>query len=293
MGSSAGHRDAGSPSARADLYHDALGLSVHGTAMPLLLDKTLTLLVMPLGVAIGAGLLALVALALGRRRSAGGLLAFTIVWLWGWSVPPTAGALRGPLADLYPIRQVETLPAADAIVVLGGGINPIRGDMIYPNLSDSTDRIWHAARLYHAGKAPLIIASSGNVWGRPGQQTKADAMRMLLNALGVPDDAILLEASSRNTRQNAVFTEKLATSRGIRQVLLVTSYWHLRRAEAAFKHVGLDVIPAAADHLRSPRTGFRRLRVSSFLPSARILRSNSRFIKEYLGYLVYRLRGWA
>ena len=261
--------------------------------MPVQMDKILTLLAMPLAVAIGAVLLALVALALGRRRSAGGLLAFTIVWLWGWSMPLTASALRGPLADLYPIQRAETLPAADAIVVLGGGIKSIRGDMIYPNLGSSTDRIWHAARLYHAGKAPLIIASSGNVWSRPGQQSKADAMRMLLNALGVPDDAILSEASSRNTRQNAVFTEKLATSRGIRQVLLVTSYWHLRRAEAAFKHVGLDVIPAAADHLQSPRTGFQRLYVSSFLPSARSLRNNSRYFKEYLGYLVYRLRGWA
>ena len=293
-GPRAGHRDAGFQGIRADLYHHALGLSVYGTVMPLLVDKILTLFVMPLGMAIGAGLLALAAFALGRHRTAGGLLAFAIVWLWGWSTPLATRTLVAPLADPYPAQRVETLPAADAVVLLGGGIGPIQGNMIYPDLKGSTDRIWHAARLYHAGKAPLIIASSGNVWGRRKQQSKADAMRMLLSALGVPDDAILIEGSSRNTRQNAVFTEKLAADRGISQVLLVTSYWHLRRAEAAFKRVGLDVIPAATDHTNtsSARARLEKPLVFSFLPTVGTLSTNSRFIREHLGYLVYRLRGW-
>lgn len=259
--------------------------------MPLLLDKTLTLLAMPLGMAIGAALLALAAFALGRRRTAGGLLTFAFVWLWGWSTPFAARAVIGPLKDPYPVRQVETLPAADAIVLLGGGIQPIQGDMLYPDLSSDTDRIWHAARLYHAGKAPLIIASSGKVWGPPKNQSKADAMGMLLEALGVPDDAILIEGSSRNTRQNAVFTEKLAADRGISQVLLVTSYWHLRRAEAAFRRVGLDVIPVAIDYY--PEVWRAKLRILSFIPRVGALSSNTIFIREHLGYLVYRLRGWA
>ena len=205
--------------------------------MPLLLDKILTVLVLPLGVAVGTGLLALAALALGRRRGAAGLTAFAVVWLWVWSTPFPTRALVGPLADPYPIQPVEMAPVADAIVLLGGGIKPIRGDMIYPDLADSADRIWHAARLYHAGKAPLIIVSSGNVLDNLKQPSRAGAMRMLLDALGVPDDAMVIEDSSRNTRQNAVFTERLATARGIERVLLVTSHWHLRRAEAVFRRV--------------------------------------------------------
>lgn len=30
-------------------------------------------------------------------------------------------------------------------------------------LRESADRVWHAARPYHAGKAPLSIVSAGNV----------------------------------------------------------------------------------------------------------------------------------
>ena len=259
--------------------------------MPIVLDKILTLLAMPLGVAVGAGLLALAALALGRRRGAAGLTAFAVVWLWGWSTSLATGAIIDPLADPYPVRRVETLPAAEAIVLLGGGIDPIRGDMVYPDLKGSTDRIWHAARLYHAGKAPLIIVSAGNTWGSRKRQSKADAIRMLLDALGVPDDAIVIEDSSRNTRQNAVFTEKLATARGIERVLLVTSHWHLRRAEAVFRRVGLDVTPVATDYThRGDLPG--KLLVFEFLPSASTLLFNTLLFKEHLGYLVYRLRGW-
>ena len=258
--------------------------------MPLVLDKALTLLALPLGAAVGAGLLALVAFAFGRRRGAAVLGAFAVVWLWGWSTPLPTGAIVAPLADSYPVRGIETLPAADAIVLLGGGIKPLRGDMVYPDLNDSADRIWHAARLYHAGKAPLIISSAGNVWGGPRRPSKAQAMRMLLEALGVPDHAIVIEARSRNTRENAVFTEKIASDRGIGRVLLVTSYWHLRRAEAAFRRVGVDVIPVAIDYVA--RRSFAKPRVLTFLPSVSALSFNSLLLKEHMGYLVYRLRGW-
>ena len=115
---------------------------------------------------------------------------------------------------------------------------------------------------------------------------------MLLNALGVPDDAIVIEDSSLNTRQNAVFTEKLATARGIERVLLVTSHWHLRRAEAVFRRVGLDVTPVATDYSYYGKDLPAKLRIVKLLPSASTLLFNSMLFKEHLGYLVYRLRGW-
>lgn len=259
--------------------------------MPLVLDKVLTLLALPLGTAVAAGLLALAAFAFGGRRTGAALTAFAVVWLWAWSTPLPTGAIVGPLADPYPVRRIETLPSADAIVLLGGGIEPISGDMVYPDLRDSADRIWHAARLYHAGKAPLIISSAGNVWGGPERPSKAQAMRMLLEALGVPGHAVVIEDSSRNTRGNAVFTERIASGRGIGRVLLVTSYWHLRRAEAAFRRVGLDVVPVAIDYVDGRRS-FARPLVLTFLPSVNTLSFNSLLLKEHVGYLVYRLRGW-
>lgn len=261
--------------------------------MPILLDKVLTLLAMPLGTAVGVGLLALAALALGRRRAALVSIAFATAWLWIWSIPATGDALLSSLTRHYPFRNVEALPAADAIVVLGT-VNPNPVDPAYPDLGDTSDRAWHAARLYLAGKAPLIIVSAGNVWRISDKKSAAGATRVLLNALGVPDSAIVTEDRSRNTRQNAVFTAELAGGQGIRKVLLATSVWHMPRAEAAFRRVGLEVIPAPTDY-RSAGGVYRSAKpwILRILPDSGALSRNTRVLREHLGFLVYRLRGWA
>ena len=257
--------------------------------MPLLADKILGLLAMPLGIAVSAGLLALAALVLGRRRGAAELLVFAIVWLWGWSTPLAGNALINSLMDRYPPRRAETLPTADAIVLLGGGIQPISDDRLYPELTGSADRIWHAARIHQAGKAPLIVVSGGNVWGTPGMEPEAGAMRTLLTTFGVPEHAIVTETGSRNTRESAVLTAELAAGRGIGRVLLVTSAWHMPRAAAVFERTGLDVVPAATDHGRQSARPW----ILMILPDAGALGLSTRAFKEYIGLLVYRIRGWA
>lgn len=256
------------------------------------IDAFLTLLALPLGAALGVGLLALVALALHRRRTAAGLLTFALVWLWAWSTPMAAGALQDSLGRRYPFQRAEALPSAGAIVLLGGGASQHPSAPLHPNLDSASDRAWHAARLHHAGKAPLIIATGGHKWGPVGRASPAEADSALLAALGVSKEAIVIDNRSRNTRENAEFAGKLLAERGIRRVLLTTSVWHMPRAEATFRRAGLDVIPAATDYLPP----FKRAKSSlifRLLPNANALRANSRTFREYLGLLVYRLRGWA
>ena len=120
-------------------------------------------------------------------------------------------------------------------------------------------------------------------------QSEADASRVLLNALGVPQNLIVTESDSRNTRQNAIFTAGLAADRGIRSILLVTSAWHMPRAVAAFRQTALEVIPAATDYTYMDPAPL----ILMILPQAGGLALSTRALKEYLGLLVYRLRGWA
>lgn len=261
--------------------------------MSLPLDWMLTQIALPLGSTLGAGLLAFAALALGWRRTAVGLCTFAVVWLWGWSMPVVARALDQSLSNGYAFQPAEALPAADAIVLLGSGSRPNPAAPSHPDMNEAVDRIWHAARLYRGGKAPLIIVSSGYRWGRlrPSELAPADAARVLLLSLGVPDSAIVVEKRSRTTRQNALYTAELVAEQGIRKVLLTTSAWHMPRAEAAFRQVGLAVVPAATDYLPPdprPKTSYLR-----FIPTVSALSVTSRSLREYLGLLVYRVRGWA
>jgi len=173
---------------------------------------------------------------------------------------------------------------ADAIVVLGGSVMPPDALGRLVDLSGGADRVWHAARLYKAGKAPLILLSGGS---DPAYSvmSEAQAMQVFLRDLGVPDSAMLLEQESRNTRQNAEHSARLLGERGLSRILLVTSALHMERALREFESRGLEVIPAVTDREAGepPPIPWR------YLPDADSLSASARALKELVGQLVVRM----
>lgn len=240
---------------------------------------------MPMGTASASVLLALVALALGRRRIATGLFSFALVWIWFWSAPATAGLAFRLLREPYPLPLIEDLPTADAIVVLCGSAAPPTLQRPYALLLGTADRVRHAARLQHADKAPTIIVS-GRLNRHLDLEACAESMRQWLIAFGVPGEAIYVEGRSKNTRENAVFTAEIAASLGIDSVLLVTSNGHMARAHGAFAKTALRTFPAPVSE---QSTGINFLAV---VPNVWTLNASSGAIREWIGRLVYRLRGW-
>ena len=186
--------------------------------------------------------------------------------------------LRGAMESAYPSVPVTELPAAQVIVVLGGGIEVPQSGR--PDLNQAADRMWHAARLYKAGKAPVLILSGGLAFAE-GTMSEAASMQTFLRDLGVPDAAMLLEERSVNTRENAQFTAKLMHERGMQSLLLVTSALHMPRSVRLYEAQGLKVIPAATDH------EFRTYPVwRSLVPDAQALDGSGRAFKEALAWLL-------
>jgi len=247
-----------------------------------IISKLATALISPLGSALFGGLLALILGFAGRRRLAMGLGVLSLAWLWAWSLPVTSYAIRGHLENQYPAADASALPSADAIVVLGGGTAPVSYGASYPNLGPGSDREWHGARLYLAGKAPLIILSGGHD-PQFTATSSAESMLRFITALGVPRSDILLEEKSRNTTQNADFTADILARRGINRILLVTSALHMPRSVALFEAQGLEVFPAATDHEVTALPGWRK-----WLPDPGALDGSSRAIKEMVGRLMGR-----
>ena len=126
-----------------------------------------------------------------------------------------------PIAALWFSRPLLCLDDgamhADAIVVLGG---------------DKLQRPPRALELYQAGAAPKIILSG---------QGDCDEFRLFLAGHGVPVQAIELECRSRNTSQNARFSIALLRAQGARRVIVVTSWFHSRRAIHCFRHYAPDL----------------------------------------------------
>lgn len=143
--------------------------------------------------------------------------------------------------------------------------------------------MWHAARLYHAGKAQRLLLSGGVV--REGEGSEAEAMQTLLLDLGVPASAMVLEGTSQNTRSNAAQSASLLQAQGVDTVILVTSALHMPRARRTFERMGLRVIPAPTDFevINEP------WQASQLLPEADALNGSARAFKEWVGRLAQGL----
>jgi uncharacterized SAM-binding protein YcdF (DUF218 family) len=260
----------------------------------LFLSKFLPPLVYPLGLAC---LALAVALACRGRRGQVTLIVLSIALLWLGGNRLIGMAIMRSLESRYP--PLAQTPRAPVIVVLGGGSRSPDFPRPTAELNEAGDRLLYAAWLYKQGAAPHLLLSGGRAaWLGSGRVDEAEAMAQALEMMGVPRTALWLEDGSRNTHENAGETRRLLAERGITEVILVTSAMHMPRSVRLFERQGLRVIPAPTDfqvteadwdYFTRPDLGIQML---NLLPDAEGLAATSRALKEYIGMVVYALRGW-
>jgi uncharacterized SAM-binding protein YcdF (DUF218 family) len=254
------------------------------------LVKILTQLFYPLCIALALMAIALVQLARRRLPAGRRLLVAALLVLVPPSLPACGFPLLSWLESRYPPVVPESTPSAGAIVLLGGAISPRHPPLDWTDLNGAVDRIFHAARLWRAGKAPIVVSSGGGGPYIGGPQTPSEAMADILVELGVSRDAIVLEKQSRNTYENALYSKRLLDERGIRDVLVVTSASHMLRALSVFRSLGLQAIPAPTDFETGGAIDYTW--PSVWIPDAGALAETGVAVKEYLGIAVYMARGW-
>lgn len=257
------------------------------------INHTIAFMTSPLAVSLALIVFGLTLCVVNSRRKDPSRFSFLIshfslligvFYLWFMSTGLAYRWLGLGLEREFPPVPVEELPQADAIAVLGGGIGSCTNVTCYPELYMSADRVTHAARIWKAGKAPVIIPS-----GKGG----VNAALPYLKELGVPETAVLVENESGNTEENARSVkrevERLGGG-GERKVILVTSAWHMRRSLLMFRKYapGIDIIPAACDYEAMVHMDAWNF-FGDLIPNADSLLRNSYMLKEYIGYWGYRI----
>lgn len=220
------------------------------------------------------------------------LSGFSLLWLM--AMPVTGQWLIQQLEVQNPVQLAKQYPPADVIVLLGGGIKGAAPpERPLPDMESAADRVWFAAELYHAHKAPVVIASGGALSWSGSTQTEADAMQQLLERMAVPETAILQEGNSLNTEQNASFTKQLIEDKKItaETILLVSSASHLPRAMAIFQKQfpNSRLIAASCDLRANSKIGEDLL---DWLPQASAFDTFVLAWHEHLGYWIYRLKSY-
>jgi uncharacterized SAM-binding protein YcdF (DUF218 family) len=237
-----------------------------------------------------AGLLAWLLGFTRLRRTARTLALLALVVLYVTSTPAFANWLASRLEWSVPSVPIEAAPTADVAVLLGGVLRQPLPPRTEADFSDAVDRVLTAARLYREGKVATILVSAGNIPWLAAVAPEADLIADFLVELGVPREAIVVETESRNTRENAVNSAAIMAARGWTTGLLVTSALHMPRAAETFAAAGLDLRPVPTDfRTRMPVVDS----ALDFLPDAGALALTTEAVKEFIGRLVYRLRGWS
>ena len=253
------------------------------------LSKILPVFVMPISVAIVLLLVALFFLRRDMRRTAAVMVVLAVGVLWVASTPFAASTLYRQLESSYPPVPLEEVPERGCMVVLGGALGGVIAPRVDIDMNESIDRIYKAAALYRAGKAPAVIVTGGNQPWSKIYTAEADLIRDLLMEWGVPEDAIFLEGSSRNTRENALYSKNVIDAMSCTDALLVTSAAHMPRAVAAFNRAGVVVTPVSTD-VRAVAQNLPGL--MDFMPTADALAMTSSAIREWIGQKVYSWKGW-
>ena len=248
------------------------------------INKIIGAFLNPLGIGLLLMLFAIVLARLKRCRVSCVCGILSIAWLWFWSTGFAGRMIGLSLEREFPPQLAEAMPAADAIVVLGGGVGLNTNACSYAKLFSSADRAWHGARLYRAGKAPKVFVTC-----------EADARFMV--DLGVPRTAITVNNKARNTEeeareiQNEVERRKEKGESAEREprVLLVTSAWHMRRAKLMYERYakGVEVVPAATDYVNL--TMFDKpLEFKDFISDSVMIGQNAYMFKEWIAYYGYK-----
>jgi len=176
----------------------------------------------------------------------------------------------------------EAPQPADAIVVLGGGMHCGAGELEASSLS----RLEKGLELWRAGYAPRLTLSDtvGEIFGDVRCPSLGQVAERRVQALfGLEGPEVVLLPQMRTTRTEAMAVARLAQERGWSGVLLVTTPAHSRRASGAFRKLGLSVVSVVSSE--------SRFDVALQAPADR-LQALTPLVREYLGLLLYRLRGW-
>ena len=116
---------------------------------------------------------------------------------------------------------------------------------------------------------------------------EAIILKDLCLKLGIPKKDLIIEPVSRNTRENAVFTRKMFSNYN-QKVILITSAFHMRRAAGCFKKAGFNIDTFGTDPLEIAVFGID----DYFIPKADPINKWTILIKEWIGYISYKLAGY-
>ncbi len=250
------------------------------------LHKILPIFLLPTGLTL---LLVVSGLILRRRA----LILIGLLVLWFSSTPVISNLAARSIEGGAERSLAIDAPTADAIVVLSGGRVVTPGKAAVSEWGDA-NRFYGGVELFKADKAPLLIFTGGWSPWDPKAKPEGVILTEYAKELGIPGKNILTTGVIVNTEEEAQAVRVLMSGRHAAvaegvfpHILLVTSAFHMHRAQHLFESTGLKVTPFPVDFNVSASS---ELGVLDFLPTAASLAKTEMAWREMYGRLFYLIR---
>lgn len=239
---------------------------------------------------LAPGTLLLIALTLAfllhRRhpRTSGALNGLAVLGLAAPALMPMSYWIDGPLERRFPS---PTLPErVDGIIVLGGALDTVTARITgQPELNDAAERITSFVELSRRYPQAKLVYTGGSGLVLHQDVPESDIAERLFAAVGLAPERIVFERTSRNTWENAVFSQRLVHPQPAERWLLVTSAWHMPRAVGCFRRIGWNVTPYPVDHVGANASDWLGFNVDVQLHAVTL------GMKEWVGLVSYHLMG--
>ena len=251
-----------------------------------ILSKVLFFLIQPLNWIVGLLLYStFTKKAKWKKRSRNSALILLIVFSNGFLFNLIVKAWE---TDIYPISSLDQ--NYDIGIVLGGYSNLNLKPRERYHFNPSVNRLTQALELYKEGKVKKLLLTGGTGSLLQSSPKEANEISSFLLKMGVEEDDLILEPSSRNTYENALYTKRiLQEDFAGSSCLLITSAFHMRRSKACFSRQNICFTPFSTDIIGEEV----RLTIGGLLiPNSRTLGRWEMLIKEWIGYIFYWINGY-
>lgn len=201
-----------------------------------------------------------------------------------FSLPIVSEKLIKVLEQNYTPVSPHDVSAADTVVVLSGMVRAIKhANGFKYEFTDSVDRILAGMELLNLNKAKKIILTQGKLPWSKGL-SEGEFLADFIQLQGIDPNKINLTDIVQNTNDEAIAVSKMLPKNS--KIILVTSAFHMPRAQIVFHNQSLNVIPYAVDFRKSAK----KVSIIDFLPNAKAFNYSSTFFKELIGRAYYTFK---
>lgn len=178
---------------------------------------------------------------------------------------------------------------ADAVVMLGGTHQFTPRSPLHIGVGEASDRILAAVELARTTHAHALVLGGSRYDDNGQTRPDSELLAAWFRQWSLPTGEVVLLGICDNTHQEAERTALLAKARHWQRILVVSSGYHLRRAEATFRKVGLEITPVGAEFLGLDSLGGRGFLL---VPQGRGFELMKFWVHEQVGWLYYWCKGW-